>query len=76
MVDLVNRISGFLTTDEGPKLLLHVTSGAITPPPAVEWMKVNVMNLNTIHLGEGAHFVQEDYPNETGTALTKWVAGL
>ncbi len=75
-VDLTRRIATFLTTDQKPKLLFHVTPGAITPPEAVDWMKSNVANLTTIHLGPGAHFVQEDYPDEIGNALAEWIATL
>ena len=76
MVDLVNRISDFLKTDAKPKLLFHVTPGAIMPPEAVEWMKGNVPDLTTVHLGEGAHFIQEDYPVEIGTRLAEWISTL
>lgn len=75
-VSLTNRIADFLTTDDRPKLLFHVTPGAITPPEAVEWMQANVSNLTTIHLGPGAHFIQEDYPDEIGIALAEWIATL
>ena len=71
--DLTNEIAGFLTTSQLPKLLFHVTPGAITPPEAVEWLKANVPNLTTIHLGPGAHFIQEDYPAEIGQGLADWL---
>ena len=73
---LTKDIAGFLTTSQHPKLLFHVTPGAITPPPAVDWMKANVPNLETIHLGPGAHFIQEDYPNEIGTGLAEWLGRI
>ncbi len=73
VVALTNEIAGFLTTSELPKLLFHVTPGAITPPEAVEWMKANVPNMQDVHLGEGAHFIQEDYPTEIGQALADWL---
>jgi haloalkane dehalogenase len=76
MVDLVNRVAAFLTTDRKQKLLFHVTPGAITPPEAVDWLKANVPGLTAIHLGEGAHFIQEDYPDEIGSALADWIATL
>ncbi len=75
-VALTDDIARFLTTSELPKLLFHVTPGAITPPEAVEWMKANVPNLEDVHLGEGAHFIQEDYPTEIGTALADWLTKL
>ncbi|MEX0284499.1 MAG: haloalkane dehalogenase [Paracoccaceae bacterium] len=71
--DLTHRIADFLTTSELPKLLFHVTPGALVPPDAAEWMKANVPNLTTIHLGPGAHFIQEDYPTEIGRGLADWL---
>ncbi|MFY0680210.1 MAG: haloalkane dehalogenase [Thalassovita sp.] len=71
---LTQNIAGFLTTSEIPKLLLHVTPGALIPPPAVDWMQANVPNLQVKHLGPGAHFIQEDYPDEIGTEIAKWLA--
>ena len=75
-VALTNDIAGFLTTSDLPKLLFHVTPGAITPPEAVEWMKANVPNLEDVHLGPGAHFIQEDYPTEIGAALAEWLTRI
>ncbi len=74
--DLTHRIAGYLTTSEVPKLLFHVTPGALVPPPAVEWMQANVPNLQAIHLGEGQHFIQEDYPTEIGRGLADWLAKI
>lgn len=70
---LTNEIAKYLTTSEIPKLLFHVTPGAIMPPDAVKWLQANVPNLSTIHLGPGAHFIQEDYPVEIGQGLADWL---
>ncbi|MBO6512096.1 MAG: haloalkane dehalogenase [Roseibium sp.] len=74
--ELTRRIGTYLTESQLPKLLFHVTPGAIVPAPAVEWMQANVPNLETIHLGEGQHFIQEDYPDEIGQGLANWLAKL
>ncbi len=73
---LTQRIAKFLTTSDLPKLLFHVTPGALAPPEAVAWMQENVPNLTTTHLGEGTHFIQEDYPTEIGQGLVDWLATL
>ena len=64
--ELTHKIRDFLTSSELPKLLFHVAPGALAPPDAVEWMQANVPNLTTVYLGEGTHFIQEDYPDEIG----------
>lgn len=73
---LTRRISEFLTTSSLPKLTFTVTPGALAPPPAVEWMKANVTNLEVIDLGPGVHFIQEDYPDEIGRGLADWLETL
>lgn len=73
---LIHRIAAFLTTSDLPKLLFHVTPGAIIPPEAVGWLQANVPNLKTLHLGPGQHFIQEDYPTEIGQGLADWLATL
>lgn len=70
---LTQRIAGFLTETKLPLLLFHVTPGAIMPQQAVDWLKGNTNNLETIHLGPGAHFIQEDYPDEIGGGLAEWL---
>ena len=74
--ELTHKIAQFMTTSDLPKLTFHVTPGALAPEPAVTWMKANVPNLTAIHLGPGAHFIQEDYPHEIGQGLAKWLETL
>lgn len=59
-----------------PKLMLHVTPGALMPPPVVEFVKANASNLEDVYLGEGVHFVQEDHPNAIGQAVRDWLDRL
>lgn len=73
---LTGKIAEFMTTSDLPKLTFAVTPGAIAPPPAIEWMKANVPNLTVIELGDGLHFIQEDYPDEIGQGLVKWMETL
>ena len=59
-----------------PKLMFHVTPGALMPPPVVEFVKANASNLEDVYLGEGVHYVQEDHPDAIGTALREWLDRL
>ena len=29
-------------------------------------------NIEFVYLGQGLHFIQEDYPHEIGKEITKW----
>ncbi len=66
---LSHRIAAFLIARDLPKLTFHVTPGALAPPAAVEWMKSAVPTLKAIHLGPGAHFIQETIQTRLGSAF-------
>ncbi len=59
-----------------PKLLLYVTPGAVITAPVVEWCRNHLTNLQTVYLGEGIHFIQEDYPEQIGKAVAEWLPML
>jgi len=45
------------------------TSAILTwPSPAED----NLMNLETVHIGPGLHFIQEDNPDAIGEAISDW----
>ncbi len=55
-----------------PKLLLHAEPGAITPPPLVEWWRAHLPEFETVHVGSGIHYLQEDNPDGIGKAVADW----
>ncbi len=57
-----------------PKLMFHADPGAIIPMAQAKWLKGHLKNLETVFLGQGGHFLQEDYPNEIGQALKDWLS--
>ncbi len=73
VADTVRAYSDWFLASEMPKLMFHVSPGALIPPQAADWLKERLSNLDSINLGEGAHFIQEDYPTEIGTALADWL---
>ncbi|MEL7277798.1 MAG: haloalkane dehalogenase [Pseudomonadota bacterium] len=66
----------WLYSTEMPKLMFHVTPGALMPPPVVEYVKANASNLEDVFLGPGVHFIQEDHPEAIGRALRDWIDRL
>ncbi len=76
VVDAVATYNGWLQESDVPKLLFHAAPGALVPPEMVEWCVANLENLETVDLGEGIHFLQEDHPHEIGTELARWLGGL
>lgn len=63
----------WLLKSELPKLMFHVDPGAILPMAQAEHLQKTLKNLETVFLGSGGHFVQEDYPDEIGKALAEWL---
>lgn len=65
-----------LTQSDLPKLLFYGTPGAIMTAPVVESCKANLSNLETVDIGPGVHFLQEDNPHLIGKEIARWYAHL
>jgi haloalkane dehalogenase len=76
VVDAIATYNGWLQETEIPKLLFHATPGAIMPPEMVQWCAANLKNLETVDLGSGIHFLQEDHPHEIGQGLADWLSRI
>ena len=59
-----------------PKLMLHARPGAIMPKRAVEWAEQCFPALESVAIGQGLHFVQEDQPQRIGQELARWYRDL
>jgi len=56
-----------------PKLLVYVSPGILINDALVKWAQQNLPDLKTVYLGEGFHYIQEDYPKEIGKAIAGWM---
>ncbi len=56
-----------------PKLLLTATPGALIGDKLIAWCEANLPNLQSVNVGEGSHFIQEDCPHEIGDAIAGWL---
>ncbi len=74
--EVITRYGAWMLETDLPKLMFHVTPGALIPPPAAAFLQANMTNLTAVDLGPGAHFIQEDYPDEIGQALADWTLTL
>lgn len=70
---IVKANSEFVAASTIPKLMFHVSPGAVIPMQSAEWIKANLTNIEAIYLGDGGHFVQEQYPHEIGAGLADWL---
>jgi haloalkane dehalogenase len=64
--------SEWLKETEIPKLCFYITPGVGFQAPDLEVVQNEFKNTTIIKLGEGSHFVQEDYPHEIGEGISKW----
>lgn len=72
--EIVKANSDFVASSTIPKLMFHVSPGAVIPMDAAEWIKANLTNIEAIYLGDGGHFIQEQYPDEIGQGLADWLS--
>ena len=76
VTEIVTAYSEWLRETELPKLLLHATPGGLIREPVVQMLKQALPNLETVHIGPGVHFVQEDNPHGIGEAIRDWYRRL
>ncbi len=73
---LMERIGRWLTETELPKLHLYASPGAANPAAVVDWTAEHMKNIETVFVGAGIHFIQEDQPESIGRALADWLRRL
>ncbi len=74
--EAVEAYHEWLQRTELSKILFHATPGALMSAPLVESLTSTLKNLNTVDIGPGLHFVQEDNPHKIGRELAQWYRGL
>ena len=72
----VSDYNAKLQKSELPKLLLHATPGAVITAPLVDWCRKNLKQLKVVNVGAGTHYLQEDHPDEIGSATAGWYRAL
>jgi len=68
----VNDYHEWLKMTDIPKLGFYVDPGMLISVEEAKWIESNFPNTEMVYLGEGSHFVQEDYPHEIGTKISDW----
>lgn len=63
----------WLMVSEIPKLFFYVSPGVGIKEKDVKVIKEGMKNLKSVYLGDGLHFIQEDYPHEIGEEISKWL---
>lgn len=74
MHDLISSYSKKLQESDLPKLLFYANPGGIITSTVLDWCKENFKNLQTVDIGPGIHYLQEDNPHKIGEELAKWIS--
>lgn len=72
----VSEYSRWLQETELPKLLFYASPGGIINAATLAWCRESFPNLETVDIGDGIHFVQEDNPHRIGQKLAEWYRAL
>jgi haloalkane dehalogenase len=59
-----------------PKLLFVGDPGALVSPAFAEEFAKGLRNCSVVHLGPGAHYLQEDHPQAIGANIKQWLTDL
>jgi haloalkane dehalogenase len=74
VAEIVTAYNAWLQETELPKLLFHASPGVLVPGPMLDWAQARLPRLETIDLGAGLHFLQEDHPHIIGRELARWLS--
>lgn len=76
VVRVVERYNEALQRSDLPKLLLYARPGGIVRESTVAWCRARLPALETVDVGAGIHFLQEDNPHGIGAAIADWYRRL
>jgi len=71
-VEVVTRIGGWMRETDMPMLFFWARPGALNNEAFAEAMVETVANIQTVFVGEGRHYIQEDQPEMIGRNLADW----
>ena len=65
-----------LSQSSYPKLLFVGDPGVLVSPAFAEEFAKGLRNCSVVHLGSGAHYLQEDHPQAIGANIKQWLTDL
>jgi haloalkane dehalogenase len=72
VTEAVSAYNAWLLETDTPLLFLYASPGALNPPQLVDWWAERAKNMETVYIGAGLHYVQEDQPYAIGRAISDW----
>jgi len=74
--NIVTAYNAWLAETETPWLFLYARPGALNSPEAADYWTARAKNIETVYIGAGLHYVQEDQPYAIGRAISDWYRRL
>lgn len=68
--------NAFLEETGIPWLFLYSVPGALNTPEVADYWAERAQNIETVYIGHGLHYVQEDQPYAIGRANADWYRRL
>ena len=69
---IVTNYNAFLEETDIPWLFLYASPGATSPAASADYWAERAKNIETVYIGHGLHYVQEDQPYAIGRAIADW----
>lgn len=69
---IIGDYNKFLEETNIPWLFLYASPGATAPEAAADYWTARAKNIETVYIGAGLHYVQEDQPYAIGRAIADW----
>ena len=74
--DIITAYNAFLEKTEIPWLFLYATPGGLNTPEAADYWSKRAKNIETVYVGTGLHYLQEDQPYAIGRAISDFYRRL
>lgn len=71
--EIIGNYNAFLEETDIPWLFLYASPGATSPEAAADYWAERAQNIETVYIGHGLHYVQEDQPYAIGRAIADWL---
>lgn len=72
----VSKYNKWLQETQLPKLLFYANPGGLITARGVKWIVEHFPNTESVNIGKGLHYIQEDNPQMIGEKLAEWYQKL
>lgn len=73
---IVSAYSNWMGETNLPMILFYGNPGGTVQRAELDWCRGHIRNLETVDIGPGIHFIQEDNPHLIGDRLAGWLSRL